>query len=39
MVDICYEFICDFCEKVLKKFGVLIIYYDFMFGEGICELI
>lgn len=39
MVDTCYEPTRDFCNTILKKFGVETTYYDPMIGEGIRALI
>jgi cysteine-S-conjugate beta-lyase len=39
MVDTCYEPTRDFCDKVLKKFGVETTYYDPLIGEGLRDLI
>lgn len=39
MVDTCYEPTRDFCDKILKKFGVETTYYDPMIGEDIRSLI
>lgn len=39
MVDTCYEPTRDFCNTILKKFGVETTYYDPMIGEGISALI
>ena len=39
MVDTCYEPTRDFCDKILKKFGVETTYYEPTIGEGIRDLI
>lgn len=39
MVDTCYEPTRDFCDTILKKFGVETTYYEPLIGEGIRELI
>lgn len=39
MVDTCYEPTRDFCNTILKKFGVETTYYEPMIGEGIQDLI
>ncbi|MGB2079090.1 MAG: cystathionine beta-lyase [Vibrio sp.] len=39
MVDTCYEPTRDFCDTVLKRFGVETTYYDPLIGENIRDLI
>lgn len=39
MVDVVYEFIWDFCDKILVGLGIEIIYYLLGIGVGISEFI